>query len=151
VCCLVTVAAHIYVEAKMEPGILGVKQAFDSDERFRIGLRNAHGEKYASVFTNWFDGWHRLESLGWDMRSILGNIGCPALIVQGEEDEHATPQHAQDIAQAIPEAELWLLPGAKHMLPQENSGEFNKRLLKFLHSKCGVEEQRPFSATQLPG
>jgi pimeloyl-ACP methyl ester carboxylesterase len=133
VSCLVTVAAHIYVEPKMEPGIQGIKQEFETNQRFRLGMQYAHGERYAAVFHNWFDGWHRIESLSWDMRPILGQIRCPSLIVQGEEDEHATPQHARDIAEAIPGAELWLVPGAGHMLPQENVSLFNPRLLQFLN------------------
>lgn len=132
VSCLVTVAAHIYVEPKMEPGILAIKQAFETDERFRKGMQHAHGEKYNDVFHNWFDGWHRMESLTWDMRPVLAQIRCPTLIVQGDEDEHATPKHAKDIAEAITGAELWLLPGAGHMLPQEFSDIFNPRLLQFL-------------------
>ena len=81
----------------------------------------AHGEKYEAVFHNWFDGWQHDEFRCWDMRPILGQISCPSLIVQGEADEHATPQHAKDIAEAIPGAELWLVQGARHMLPQENT------------------------------
>lgn len=136
VSCLVTVAAHIYVETKMEPSILNLRQAFETDERFRMGMQYAHGEKYEAVFENWFIGWHRLESLKWDMRPLLGQIKCPALIVQGEEDEHATPLHAKDIAGAIPGADLWLIPGVKHMLPQENTAEFNPKILRFLKEHC---------------
>ena len=132
VSCLVTVAAHIYIDPKMEPSILGIKQVFETDERFRTGMQYAHGEKYEAVFRNWFDGWHRPELLAWDMRPLLNQIRCPALIVQGEEDEHATPQHAMDIARSIHNADLWLVPGAKHMLPQENIPEFNPRILKYL-------------------
>lgn len=134
VCCLVTVAAHIYVEKKMEQGILGIKQAFETDERFRIGMQSAHGEKYQSVFHNWFDGWHRIELLEWDMRPILNKIKCPAFIVQGEDDEHATPQHARDIFKAINRSDLWLLPAARHMLPQDNADKFNTKLVQFLKS-----------------
>jgi pimeloyl-ACP methyl ester carboxylesterase len=133
VTCLVLVAAHIYVELKMEPSIIAIKQAFDHDERFRHGLHRAHGEKYPSTFRNWFDGWHRMDSLSWDMRPILSQIRCPTLVVQGKQDEHATPQHARDIAAAIPGAELWLLTGACHMLPQEHADQFNPRLLEFLN------------------
>ena len=132
---LVTVAAHIYVEPMMEPSILGIKQAFETDERFRTGMQYAHREKSVAVFHNWFDGWHRQESLAWDIRPLLGQIRCPALIVQGEQDEYATPQHAMDIAQSIPGATLWLIPGARHMLLQENAAEFNARILRFLKDK----------------
>jgi pimeloyl-ACP methyl ester carboxylesterase len=132
VCCVVALAAHIYVEPKMEPGIMAIKQAFAHDERFRLGLRHAHGDKFESTFDNWFDGWHCMEALSWDMRPVLRKIRCPVLVVQGEQDEHATPQHAKDISSAIPGAELWLVQGAGHMLPQEHAGEFNTRLLQFL-------------------
>jgi pimeloyl-ACP methyl ester carboxylesterase len=132
VSCLVTVAAHIYVEPKMEPGIQGIKQAFETDERFRKGMQHANGDKYEMVFRNWFDGWHRLESQPWDMRPVLGQIQCPSLIVQGEEDEHTTPQHAKDIAEDITGSELWLLPGVGHMIPQDYADLFNPRLLQFL-------------------
>ncbi len=141
VTCLVTVAAHIYVEAKMEPGILGVQLAFETDVHFRTGLRYAHGAKYESVFHNWFDGWHRSEYLSWDIRQNIQQISCSALIVQGDEDEHATPQHARDIAAEIPGAELWLIPGAGHMAPQENAELFNARLLQFLQLPEVIAQQ----------
>ena len=130
--CMVTVAAHIYFEVKMEPAILAVKQSFDNDQRFRRGLYRAHGEKYQGTFNNWFEGWHRMESLTWDMRPVLAQICCPVMVVQGEADEHATPQHAKDIAGAVQGSELWLVPGASHMLPQEQAGLFNSRLVQYL-------------------
>lgn len=138
VACLVTIAAHIYLEPKMEPGILGIKAAFERDERFRNGMQRAHGDKFESVFNNWFDGWHMPEALSWDMRPLLANISCPALVIQGEDDEHATPQHAVDIAESIPNAELWLEPGAGHMYPQDEPEIFNRRLLRFISARCGV-------------
>jgi pimeloyl-ACP methyl ester carboxylesterase len=132
---LVTVAAHIYLEDKMEPGIQGIKRAFDGDLRFRKGLKGAHGEKFESTFFNWFNGWKVPEAVEWDMRPTLPGIQCPALVIQGVDDEHATPQHAIDIAESIPNADLWLVSGIKHMLPQEIPDEFNQKVKEFLDSK----------------
>jgi pimeloyl-ACP methyl ester carboxylesterase len=129
---LVTVAAHIYLETKMEPGILKIKQAFENDIRFRKGLQRAHGDKFESTFYNWFDGWYQPQILEWDLRPQLAKIQCPVLVIQGDEDEHATPQHAIDIADSLPNAELWLVPGARHMLPQEMAEAFNQKILTFL-------------------
>ena len=131
---VVTIAAHIYLEEKMEPGIQGIRQVFEHDPRFREGLRRAHGDKFESTFYNWFDGWHTPKALAWDMRPQLSQIQCPALVIQGEEDEHATPQHARDIAEHIPHAALWLIPGVKHMLPQEQPELLNPKLLEFLQN-----------------
>lgn len=137
VSCLVVVAAHIYVEAKMHPGIENVRQAFENDARFREGLRRLHGEKTESVFWNWYSAWVKPQSLSWDMRPILSRIACPVLVVQGEDDEHATPQHAIDIAAGIPMASLWLAPHARHMFPQEEFERFNQRVVSFLEGVRG--------------
>jgi pimeloyl-ACP methyl ester carboxylesterase len=138
VTCLVTIAAHIYVEEKMVPSIEIIRQTFENDARFRDGLRRLHGEKTESVFWNWYSGWVKLENLSWNMRPNLSKVVCPVLVVQGEQDEHATPQHARDLAAGIANAGLWLVPSARHMLPQEDSERFNKRLLDFL---AQVKEQ----------
>ena len=129
---MVIAAAHIYVEAKMIPSIQGIHHAFTHDARMRAGLQRLHGDKVDSVFQGWYQGWSKPEHLDWDMRPILSRIACPTLVVQGIEDDHATPQHAEDIAAEIPNAELWLEPGAGHMLPQNIPEEFNKRVLHFL-------------------
>jgi pimeloyl-ACP methyl ester carboxylesterase len=129
---LVTVAAHIYLEASMAPGMVAIQKALDGDSRFREGLRRAHGEKAESVFHNWYDGWVQPLHLDWDMRPVLPDVGCPTFVIQGELDEYATPQHARDLAAGIPQADLWLIPGAGHMAPQESPDEFNRRVLKFL-------------------
>jgi pimeloyl-ACP methyl ester carboxylesterase len=129
---LVSVAAHIYLEPQLEIGVEGVRQAFEQDQRFRAGFLRAHGDKFEAVFHNWFEGWHNLKALEWDMRPLLSQITCPTLVIQGEQDELATPQHACDIAASIFGAELWLLPGAAHMLPQDLPDIFNNKLLEFL-------------------
>lgn len=131
---LAVIAAHIYVEPKMGAGIVGMRQAYEQNERFRAGLSKLHREKTEQVLYGWYSGWYRSESLVWDMRPLLAKITCPVLVVQGEEDEHATQQHARDLAAALPAAELWLEPGAGHMLPQLQTERFNQNLLGFLSS-----------------
>ena len=140
VAALVTVAAHIYIEPKMERGIQGIRQIFEQDEQFRKAFRRAHGDKFETVFQNWFDGWHTPQALDWDMRALLPQISCPTLVIQGEQDEHASPQHARDLAGGIPGAQLWLVPGAAHMLPQDLPEVFNQKLLEFLRITCPIPE-----------
>ncbi|MFC2043011.1 alpha/beta fold hydrolase [Chloroflexota bacterium] len=114
---LVGVAAHIYVEEKMESGIEGLRELYEDQPKFREALRREHGDKVDNVFYGWYAGWREEVNLDWDMRPSLAHIFCPVLVVQGLHDEHATPQHARDIATQIKDAELWLVPWAGHMLP----------------------------------
>jgi pimeloyl-ACP methyl ester carboxylesterase len=139
ICCLVSVAAHIYIEQKMEQGIRSIKALYEQDTRFRDGLSRIHGDKYPQVFSNWYNGWLRPGNQNWDIKSELRKISCSTMIVQGMDDEYATPKHAQDMANEIPGAELCLMSDGNHMLPQEMAGQFNPRVLRFLESKCSTK------------
>jgi pimeloyl-ACP methyl ester carboxylesterase len=103
---LVTVAAHIYLEEKMEPGIEGLRQLYEDQPKFCEVLRREHGDKVDDVFYGWYGGWREEDNLDWDMRQSLKHITCPVLVVQGLGDEHDTPQHAHDIAAQIKDAKL---------------------------------------------
>jgi pimeloyl-ACP methyl ester carboxylesterase len=129
---LVVAATHVYVEAKMKAGINEVRQAYESNARFQEGLHRLHNDKADSLFFNWYTGWYRPENLSWDIRPLISQIACPTLVIHATEDEHATLQHAQDIAREIPNAELQIQPGAGHMLPQDMPEAFNLRMLEFL-------------------
>lgn len=139
---LITVAAHIYVEPKMETGIEKLCYDFENDERFQKRIRRLHGDQAESVFHNWYNGWTKIDKCKWDMRPIIKNITSPTLVIQGTDDEHATPQHAQDIAENIPGAELWLAQGAQHSMPSEEAEILNNKLLNYLHDNIPEVIQR---------
>jgi pimeloyl-ACP methyl ester carboxylesterase len=132
VTCLVVVSTHIYIEKKMSSGIEEVRRDFELDAEFQDKMARVHGDQAEDVFWGWYNGWSKPEHLEWDMRPLIHSIACPTLVVQGLEDEHASPQHARDIAAAIPGADLWLVPEAGHMLPQDFPEMFNQKLLDFL-------------------
>lgn len=132
VACLIAISAHIYIEERMKPSIIRVRQSFNENAWFRDALNRLHGEKTSLVFSNWYNGWLNVKNLDWDMRPIIRRITCPTLVVQGDDDEHASPKHAQDIVAEIPTAELWMPPGAGHLFPQDNPEIFNPKILSFL-------------------
>jgi len=137
---LVTIAAHIYLEPKMESGVQMIREAFEQDEEFRSKLQRAHGDKFGAVFQAWFDGWHTPKALNWDMRPLLLKITCPTLVIQGKDDEHATEQHAHNIAKSIPKSTVWIPKGTAHMLPQEIPDLLNIKLLEFISVTCQIVE-----------
>jgi pimeloyl-ACP methyl ester carboxylesterase len=129
---LATLAAHAYVDERMIEGIQGVYRRYQTDAEFRSRLSRRQGKNVRALISGWGAGWLQKENLSWDIRPELGKIDCPALVVQGSEDEHGTPQHAREIAAAIPGADLVLLPGAGHMLLRENTDLVNHLLCAFL-------------------
>jgi len=60
-----------------------------------------------------------------DAQSVLSSIQCPVFVVAGEEDQWSPPQQLEAIAEAIPNAELRVLPKAGHMAPAEDPRAFN--------------------------
>ncbi len=131
---VVAVAAHIYLEDTMPQGIAQVAQTYRTEAAFRAALDRVHHGRGEAVFRLWHEAWTQPSLAQWDARPRFRAVKCPVLVVQGDADEHATPQHACDLAKALPHAHLAILPKGRHMLPQEQPKAFNALLLDFLTS-----------------
>ena len=62
----------------------------------------------------------------------LAEIKVPTCLIVGELDLLKGPEYARIIAQAIPHAEMHILPGAGHATCWESAAEFNTIILGFL-------------------
>jgi len=67
-----------------------------------------------------------------DSRPLLPQVACPTLVLCGEADRLAPPEHSQEIAAAIPGARLEMVPGAGHLLTLEQPARVNALLLGWL-------------------
>jgi pimeloyl-ACP methyl ester carboxylesterase len=68
-----------------------------------------------------------------DLRDVLPSIAVPTLLLWGEFDARSPLRVAREFAQAIPHAELVIIPGAGHMSNLEHPEEFNAAIRAF----CG--------------
>jgi aminoacrylate hydrolase len=71
--------------------------------------------------------------LAFDESARLGRITCPILITVGEEDFCTPPHMSEELARAIPGAELSLLPGG-HLVYMERPEAFARVVSDFLTS-----------------
>ena len=62
----------------------------------------------------------------------LAQIRVPVAIVHSEHDEFIKREHAEYLAQSIPEAEFIYLPGVSHFAPLQRPEQFNSAMLAFL-------------------
>lgn len=62
----------------------------------------------------------------------LAQIRVPVAIVQSEHDEFIKREHAEYLAQNIPDAEFSELPGVSHFAPLQRPAQFNHAVLAFL-------------------
>ena len=62
----------------------------------------------------------------------LAQIRVPVAIVHSEHDEFIQREHAQYLAQSIPNATFMLLSGVSHFAPLQRPAQFNTEMLRFL-------------------
>jgi pimeloyl-ACP methyl ester carboxylesterase len=63
----------------------------------------------------------------------LAQIQVPVAIVQSEHDEFIKREHAEYLAESIPNAEFIYLPGVSHFAPLQRPGLFNSAVFRFLN------------------
>lgn len=65
-----------------------------------------------------------------DVRSDLGGIGVPTLVVAGADDEATPPAEARALVAGIPDARLAIVPGASHLTPVEQPGAVSELIIR---------------------
>lgn len=111
---VVTEAAHAFVEEATRTGIRRTELRWASGE-LRRGLERLHGPKAESIFRSWADTWLAPWFDGWSITGELPAVTCPALLLQGADDEYATPGHLAEIAARLGgPGRAELLPGCGH-------------------------------------
>jgi len=113
--------------------------AFASDRAPKLVNAAAPDELVATVATMMSDS-VRMPSYQWaansmaeaDHRGDLASIGCPTLVVVGDEDTVTGPEKAAELADGIPGALLVTIGAAGHLANQERPDEFNTAVAEFL-------------------
>ncbi len=75
-----------------------------------------------------------------DLRSRIGAITTPTLVVAGEDDPATPLEMLEEIAGLIPGAELVVVPEAAHLVSVEQADALNEILLGFLARVAGERE-----------
>lgn len=63
---------------------------------------------------------------------MLGRIACPTFCIVGSDDAWSPVEQHRAIVEAIPGAQLRIIPGAGHMAPAEAPEEFNHAIREWL-------------------
>jgi pimeloyl-ACP methyl ester carboxylesterase len=98
---LITMAAHTWADHLTLAGIRDMRRRYAA-EGIREKLQRHHGERTDPLFYAWQDIWLDegfQQSL--DFRSWLDAIPCPAMIIQGDDDEYGVPEQVTRIVEGI--------------------------------------------------
>jgi len=65
-------------------------------------------------------------------------IGCPVLVMTGADDVGSTPRMSQALAAGLPDAQLAIVPGQRHMLPVEDPAAVASALHGFMLTTTAI-------------
>jgi pimeloyl-ACP methyl ester carboxylesterase len=108
----VALAPHVMVENISVQSIAAARHAFET-----AGLRQRlarYHDDVDSAFWQWNDVWLSPTFRGFDIRREIGAIRAPLLAIQGVDDEYGSMAQLDDLAAAVPHAELLKLPACGH-------------------------------------
>lgn len=113
---IVTEAAHLYADELTLQGLRDAVQRFWHGD-LKPRLARYHGERTERVFRAWSETWLREDF--WrntDFRPWLARIQCPALVIQGLDDQYGEVRQVEDICAGIgPAARPLLLEACGHV------------------------------------
>jgi pimeloyl-ACP methyl ester carboxylesterase len=110
---LVLEAPHVFVEDTSIRSVERMKTRYESGD-LRDRLKKYHRDA-DDVFRGWNDVWLDPEFRNWNLEQFLPMITCPALIIQGEQDDYGTLRQVDAIeAQLGGRVETLILPECGH-------------------------------------
>ena len=94
---VMVLAAHSWVEDVCIESI----RAMRARRAHVVTALSRYHDAPGALFEAWSGRWVSDEFASWDIRSLIGDIECPALVVQGTRDEYATDAQLTETAASI--------------------------------------------------
>lgn len=111
---IITEGAHIFVEDITLTGIRGAVESYKSTN-LKTKLEKYHGNKTEALFKAWAETWLADAFRFWNIEHFLYGIKCPALIIQGENDEFGSIKQVDSIVNnSRPFAVKYMIPNTGH-------------------------------------
>jgi pimeloyl-ACP methyl ester carboxylesterase len=105
-------APHIFVEDITIANIEAARETYlTTDLPRKLGR---HHDDPDSAFWGWNDIWLNPDFRAWNIEEYLGDIRCPVLAIQGEDDEYGTLDQIHGIQRRAPQTQLCIIPHCGH-------------------------------------
>ncbi len=125
-------AAHVLVEEETLRGIRAVVESSQVAE-LKARLGRYHQQDIEPIFNRWPRVWLSEAFANWNIESLLTDVLCPLLVIQGEEDEFATRGQVEAIARGVSgRAETLLIENCRHIPHFQTAEIFCDATLDFL-------------------
>ncbi|MGC5041437.1 MULTISPECIES: bifunctional 3-oxoadipate enol-lactonase/4-carboxymuconolactone decarboxylase PcaDC [unclassified Streptomyces] len=85
-----------------------------------------------------------------DVRTELGRVGVPTLVLVGSDDQVTGPAEARTLVAGIPDARLAVVPGASHLVPVEQPAAVTDLLVRHFSTAWQPVFETSTGQTALP-
>jgi pimeloyl-ACP methyl ester carboxylesterase len=111
---LVLIAPHVFCEDLSVASITHAREQYEHGD-LRPRLQRWHGDNVDCAFWGWNRAWLDPDFRRWNIEKFIPGIGCPILIIQGQDDPYGTIAQLEAIERAakVPVTRL-LLPRCGH-------------------------------------
>ena len=127
----IVMAPHVMVEDISVHAITAARQAYEHGP-LRQRLAPFHAD-VDCAFWQWNEVWLSDAFRAFDIRPELHTITAPLLAIQGEDDPYGTMAQIDDIAQAVPQAQLLKLPACGHSPHKDQAEAVAGAIASFVH------------------
>jgi pimeloyl-ACP methyl ester carboxylesterase len=97
---LILEAPHVFVEDVTVARIAELRDLYQASS-LRTKLARHHGANVDTLFQYWTEVWLRPEFRAWNIEDYLPDVKCPALIIQGKQDEYGTDRQVNTLVAAL--------------------------------------------------
>ena len=108
----IVLAPHVFVETVSIDSITATRATY-VEGALRTRLARFHDD-VDSAFFGWADAWLDPAFRAWSITSMLPDVRCPVLAVQGHDDEYGTMAQIDAIVAAVPGAQALALDRCGH-------------------------------------
>ena len=131
----IVMAPHVMVEEISVRSIETAREAFEKGP-LRQRLAPFHAD-VDGAFWQWNDVWLSPAFRNYDIRQEIASIQAPLLAIQGENDAYGTMAQIDDIAAAVPHAQLLKLPQCGHSPHKDQPEAVTLAIDAFLSGSSG--------------
>jgi pimeloyl-ACP methyl ester carboxylesterase len=133
---LVLLAPHVFVEDLSIASIAEAKVKFGTTNLAEKVAR--HHRDAARTFWGWNDIWLHPEFLRWNIEEYLPRITCPALVIQGLDDQYGTMAQVEAIRrQSGGPVEVLSLEDCRHSPQRDQPEKVIEAMARFVASARG--------------
>jgi pimeloyl-ACP methyl ester carboxylesterase len=137
---LVLLAPHVLVEEISVQSIAAAKIAYQATD-LRAKLARYHAD-VDSAFRGWNDIWLHPDFRHWNIEEYLSRIACPALAIQGKDDEYGTMDQLTRIGHQVADVELLELADCRHSPHKDQPAAVIEAVTRFIDRITAAEREK---------